>query len=254
MKKTTRRKKVQTEMTTTKKSASLTSVSENSQGLEFSQSDLFIPKIFLTQKMSEKCATGEAKYGEIRDNMNNKLLGSFQDPMEFLPLFYQRFWHVDEKGQGRSSEKWEFSKRVPVISDPSSQDYNDNWKYFSEDGRTRNIRVLEVYVLLPEEVASGIILPYLLTFRSTSFKNGKKLATQMHMRSQAGIPVYESKFKLVCKEQTNDQGTFGVMDINMSAKANDEELAACKHWQPIVRKLAQSMGEQSFLEQEGEAV
>jgi len=190
----------------------------------FSSEDFVIPRIQLIQKMSKK-AGKDAQYGELRDNLNNKLMGSMEKSMEFIPIHGDKKWIVserDEKGryQWKSTDVWEGPR-----------------EFYSEDKKIKNMLSLEFYVLIPEEIEKGEDMPYIISFQSTSSKAGKKLATQMYMRNlRGGKPVYAAALNLSVNEETTDDNSYGVMDVSVSREVSKKEIAACENWVGVVTK------------------
>jgi hypothetical protein len=203
---------------------------------QISASDVIIPKILPMQGLSVAVAEGRASMGEFRDSLSNNLLGDIKDkPVHCIPFFVDKAWDIMHE-QADGSFKW--AKTVPVVENPASPDYNDNWKWEDEvDGiKVKNVRRFNFFVLLPDEIEKGSSIPYTISFKSTSIKEGKKLLTQMYMRNiRAGVPPAAFTIKLGGTRQKNDKGIFIVPNFTVDRKSTDVELQECLHWIKMIK-------------------
>jgi hypothetical protein len=208
-----------TKQVTTKKTTKAVATNTPMSMGNFDATDFVIPRINLIQKMSKKNDGKAARYGELRESLDNKLLGDMETPMEFIPIHGEKKWVVskrDEKG------RYQFE---------STDAYDGPRDFFSPDKSVKNMLSYEFYVLLPSDIAKGEDMPYVISFQSTSSGAGKKLVTQMYMRNlRAGKPVYAAVSSLTVTEQTTDDNTYGVMDVSVARESTKEELEACAGW------------------------
>lgn len=191
-----------------------------------SQSDIIIPKANVMQMMSKKVIDGEATFGQIRDSLNNTLLGDIMNPMPFVPFWMNKFWieyTLDDKGKRKFLEK----KAITFE--------NENLKY--KEGLIERDRVMEFYVLnannIKNEMAEigGGTVPLILTFRRSSLSGGKKLATQMYAsNAAAGLSPAGMVSQLVVTKVTNDEGTFAVMDVKSLVQSTPEQVKSALYW------------------------
>ncbi len=203
--------------------------------------DLVVPKILPMQGLSKLVVDRKAQIGDFRDSMNGKLLGSIDKQMEFIPFYLQKVWDIQEQ-QGDGSYK--YARTIPLVEDPISKDYNDNLPWEGEgtdkDGKTvrvKRIRRMNFFVLLPEDVKNGTAFPYVLSFKSTSLKEGKKLYSQMYVRNlRAGLPPAAMLATMGGIMQTNQKGSFVVPSVSFGRNATQEELTECLSWLKMVRK------------------
>lgn len=201
-----------------------------------SSKDIIIPKILPMQGLSVAVAEGRASMGEFRDSLNNNLMGNINDkPVHCIPFFLEKCWDVMQE-QADGSFKW--AKTVPVVENPLAPDYNDNWKWEDEvQGlKVKNVRRFNFFVLIPSEVEAGTSIPYTMSFKSTSIKEGKKLLTQMYMRNiRAGLPPAAYTIKLGGTRQKNDKGIFIVPNFVSDRRATDQELQECLYWIGMIK-------------------
>jgi hypothetical protein len=195
-----------------------------------SSQDVIIPKILPMQGLSVAVTQRKAQIGQFRDSVNNNLIGDIDQPFHAIPFYMEKMWDIllqDASGQF----KW--TRSVPVVENPASPDYNDNWKWEAEENgvKRKNIRRFNFYLLLPSEVESGASIPYVFSFKSTSIKEGKKLFTSMYVRNmKAGLPPAAYTIKIGGVMQTNEKGSFVIPNYTLDRRATDKELAECLSW------------------------
>ena len=198
--------------------------------------DIVIEKILPMQFMSEKVKDRTAEYGELRGSLNNDKFGDVKSPLEFIPVSVNKFFIASDiiiKKDG--TRNLEYRELIPIQDNPLAEGYNDDWGRTSKDGLTDYMRVLEFYVLLPSEVEEGTELPYILSFKSTSNRAGKKLMTQMYVKNRAANkvpPATACELSLTDKE--NDKGQFCVQDVKASRPSTDKEIAAAFKWYKVI--------------------
>lgn len=200
-----------------------------------SAQDIIIPKILPLQGLSVLVTQRKGMMGEFRSSIDGALIGSIDTPFECIPFFLDKTWDVKAQ-QADGSYKW--IKSVPVVENPASPDYNDNWKWEGvlDGAKVQNIRRFNYYVLLPSEVANGAAIPYMFSFKSTSIKQGKTLYTQMFIKNiKAGLPPAAFTIKIGGSIVTNPKGTYVVPSYTMDRKATDKELQECLTWIKMIK-------------------
>jgi len=218
-----------------------------------SSQDIVIPKILPMQGMSVAVTDGKASMGEFRDSLSNNLLGKIDEPVHVIPFYMEKMWDILEE---TADGKFKWKKSVPVVENPASPDYNDNWKWEAEvQGlKVKNVRRFNFYVLLPSEVADGSSIPYIFSFKSTSIKEGKKLFTQMYVRcAKAGMPPAAYTIKIGGVRQKNDQGTFIVPNFAIDRKTTEAELTECLYWIKMIKGGKTKVDDSDIVEVEKEA-
>lgn len=176
---------------------------------EVSAKDTIISKILPMQGMSKKVMDGEAAFGEIRDSVTNELVGNLKDPVSFVPFYLQAVWVESEMENG----KWVYRRTYPITHE------NDNQKY--EEGSVKRVRTLNFFVCLEKDLAAGLPIPKILSFRVTSLRAGRKLQTQMYTANQmAKKSPAAMTMKLVAQKQQNDKGTFVVLDVEPAGETS----------------------------------
>lgn len=199
--------------------------------------DMVIPKILPMQPTSEFVAEGKAVMGEFRDSISGALIGTIDKPFEVIPFYLEKSWDVQVMTEGQ----FKFDHTLPLVENPLDPNYNDNLKWEEEvDGKLlRRIRRMNFFVMLPSEVEKGGAMPYVLSFKSTSLKEGKKLYTQMYVRNfKAGLPPPSYLVTIGGSRQKNEKGSFIVPNISLARRATDQEMAECLSWLKVIRKGA----------------
>lgn len=211
---------------------------------ELSSSDIIIPRLLVMQGMSDMVTDGKAKFGEIVDNLEEKRVGGFDEPVEIIPFMLERVWRVQS-----AAGKGELLKTIPIDSNPASLTYNDNLPFEGTDEETgedvKNYRAFRFYVLLASDVKEGSVLPYMIEFKSTSLKAGKKLATTMFTKNRAAnLSPAAKAFDLSVSKQQNDQGTYAVFDVKSTRLSSKEEIEQAFTWYKVLNQGSHKVAEE----------
>lgn len=206
--------------------------------------DIVIAKILPMQGLSELVADGKARMGEMRDSLTGAMIAGIDQMFEFLPFHVEKFWDVlketytkDNKPSGEF--KWDHSE--PLVENPQDPGYNDHlpWAYEENGLKMKRVRRMNFYGLLVSQIKSGESIPYILSFKSTSFKEGKKLLTQMYLRNRrANLPPCGYVIAIKGMKKENDKGKFIIPTIELGRKAAPEEIQECWNWMQLVKKGA----------------
>lgn len=191
------------------------------QDTDFSAQDMVISKILPMQGLSKLVTDRKAQLGEFRDSVNGTLMGSIDEPMEFIPFKVDKLWVKTITSKGKTS----FEGIEPITRDNENAPREEqlaNGDYLHRD------YTYYVYCLLPKDVEEGQVIPYIISLKRTSIKAGKKVMTQMFVRNKmAGKTPASWVMQLTGKLTSNDKGTFVVLDVNtMHRPTSNEELSA----------------------------
>lgn len=187
--------------------------------VHISSKDILISKILPMQGPSKLVAERKAQMGEYRDSVTEELLGSIDKPLEFIPVHVEKFWIVSKEING----KLEYQTMEPMTRENEDR----QWEVTIDGVRHRNDYNYRYYVLFPKDVAAGNPIPYILQFRRTSVKGGKKLFTQMFIRNrQVGKVPPAYVMNLTGQMTTNDLGTFVTIDVAVNRESTKKEIAA----------------------------
>lgn len=223
--------------------------------------DIVLAKILPMQGLSELVADGKARMGEMRDSLTGALIAGIDQAFEFLPFHVEKFWDI-MTDDGAGNFKWD--RTEPLVEVPGAPGYNDNlpWEFEEAGLKARRVRRMNFYGLLASQVKSGEAIPYILAFKSMSFKEGKKLFTQMYMRNRrANLPPCAYVIAIKGVKRENDKGKFIVPTMELGRKATAEEVKQCYEWMQLIKKggvkvddsdLKKSDGPQADIEETGE--
>lgn len=194
--------------------------------------DIVIPKILAMQAMSKSVVSGEAKMGEFRDSLNDTVVGSEKHPIEFVPFYMEKVYVVMKKKDPKS-DNYKFSRQVAIT--PATEDHE--FIVETPDGLTEKwYRTSNFYVIFPKDIEAGNDIPHMLSFRSSSSRAGQKLATTMYVKNlKAKATPASMVMELSGAKQTNDKGTFIVMDIKEKRKSSEKEVEAAFEWVKTIR-------------------
>ncbi len=180
------------------------------------------------QGLSELVGEGKAIMGEMRGSVDGNLLGGKDKPLEILPFYITKSWILFAEVNG----KLEYTGQVPFGPDNAAWE----WDAVIDGQRVRRDQSINVYCCLPSEIASGIFMPYLVTFRRTSYTAGKKVVTMKEKLRMFKRPVASTTLVLSCKADKNDKGTFYVWDVAQGRNSTNEEMASVTPWFNMVRQ------------------
>ena len=198
-------------------------------------SDIVIAKLLPMQPSSVLVVDGKAAIGEFRDSLSGAKLGSITEPVEFIPFHVDKAWDILEE----DGDQFKWRKSIPLVEDPTKPGYNDNlpWSDVENGINIKRVRRMNFFVMLPKQIESGEGVPYVLSFKSTSYREGKKLFTQMYMRNRkAGLAPAAYKFSLAGNRNKNDKGTFIVPTIELGTLTDAKHLEECFTWYKLVKK------------------
>lgn len=205
---------------------------------------IIIARILPQQPQSKYVLAGTAMMGDVMESTNGTKLGSIKAPLEFIPFHHVENW-IEFEGNGNAKK---FKSIYPITPENDGQLLEEivAGKSISRD------RTLEYFVLLPSDLAKGIKRPYVLSFRRTSSKAGKKLYTTMFVTNPANnrIPA-ATVCKLSGEVKTNDKGTFVVLDVTESRDSTTVEMQAAFEWFRTVATAKDLVVDNNSLDAEG---
>lgn len=219
----------------TTKAVSTDVVSDWGSDVYLGVNDIIIPKILPMQGLSQMVTDGKAMMGEFRDSLSGEKLGSITEPIAVVPFHVEKVWDILEE----SGDQFKWVRSEPLIEDPTKPGYNDNlpWNDKVDGLDIKRIRRMNFYVMLPKQIDEGSAVPYVLSFKSTSYREGKKLFTQMYMRNRkANLPPPGYTFVLSGVKQKNDKGTFVVPSLELGPLTPASHIAECLNWYKLIKK------------------
>lgn len=199
-------------------------------------SDIVLSKILPMQSTSKLVQDSKAQFGELRDSVTGEKLGSLTETLDLIPFHVQKFWDIlepNEKGD------FKFVRMEPLIENPADPGYNDNLPWLDKVNGvdTKRVRRMNFFCIRPEQVEDGSAIPYILSFKSTSYKEGKKLYTQMYMRNRkVNLPPPGYTITLSLTKQKNDDGSWVVPEYTLGRKSTPAEMQECLNWFKMIGK------------------
>lgn len=181
-----------------------------SWGSKVHAENLIMPKILLQQKMSERVEDGKAKPGDMVDNLTDDVIGTLDKQIEFIPFRGETQWIERKNGDFSGILPFEGNETLPFKDTIDGQEIERD-------------KVINIFVLLP--AISDV--PYIIPFKRTSMKAGKKVETRMWRNEMAGLNPCEYSMKLTAKKVAGDKGTYYIYEVNTGRKASDKEAIKC---------------------------
>ena len=199
--------------------------------------DMLLPRLLVMQPTSDLVTDGQAVMGEFRNSVTGERLGSIIEPVEVICFHVVKSLDINRLDEGG---QYLWDRNIPLVENIMSPDYNDNlpWEGKDEDGTPiKRIRRLDFFCLIRKDLASGAAMPYTLSFKSTSMKEGRKMLNQMYVRNKAAkVPPCMYSFILAGTKEKNDKGTFVKPNVSLGTLINVDELRTTKYWYDLVAK------------------
>lgn len=216
--------------------------------------DIIIPRINVMQPMSEKVTGGLAAFGEIRESLNNTLLGGFDKPaLEFVPFYMEKTFIVFDNSDPEDKQYLRIEPITPANEDAK---YEDEEK--DEDGNIIKIsrfRTMNFYVLLVDELKLGTAIPHILALSKTSLKAGKKLATQMYVKNINSGKIPPAVIcALSVSKQSQEKKTWGVFDVEPKYATPTSYVEEAFKWLKIIKSGAAKVDAAAFTDEAQEKV
>lgn len=156
----------------------------------------------------------ELKAGDVVDMSSMEALGGKDKSFDFIIVDMLKYWVVKDKDTD------EFIEKLPAINEKEYKWEED------VDGRTlKRTYHCSYLVLLPQDIADGVEMPYELAFRSTALKAAKRINSIIMKKGSKGVPSYAFKFKMSTVKETKDNKSWYVPKIEVGELCSDEEKA-----------------------------
>lgn len=209
---------------------------------EMSSNDLVIPMVLLMQYTSDKVKAQTAKFGELRDSLNDEVLGSQEKPFEIIPFLAERFWIEYDVSKGDKFGDKEYLGTVPITA------ANDNLPYLDEERKISRDRAIYVYGLIADRYDKSI--PVVITFRRTSLKAGKAIMTQMYAQNRAaGKNPAGYVIQVTSKKEAGDAGDYAVAVTKVGRETKQEEQIKALEWLKVVKAGTARVDDSSMKEE-----
>lgn len=191
---------------------------------DVSSKDVLVPRIMLTQQLSELVKNGKAMAGTIVSSSLNEILASAGQSLEIIPIKTYREWveNTVETGKG-GKDKESFKRIVPMTR------ANENWptEEIVDGEAIRRHKSLNFFVVIPGKLDS---LPHVVQFRKTSYRTGQQLATHFKMSELQKKTPARQVFALSAVSKSWEGYDFFVLEVEAKRAATQDELNAAYNW------------------------
>lgn len=205
---------------------------ELAEEFKIDKSDILIPKILLMQPSSELVADGKATIGDFRNSVSGAKVGTILEPFLFIPFHYNKIWDIVDADEGN---KW-------LRSEPfkSGADEELPWEFEEAGKKFKRIKRVNLFGLMPKEVEQGNTLPLVLSFKSTGYREGTKILTQMQLNLSHKKLPWNTVYAISGEKRKNeDNQTYCVPKVEVAGEAHEDHLRLCMEWYKQVKSMAQ---------------
>jgi hypothetical protein len=188
--------------------------------------DIVIPRLLLMQGLSDfvKQRIGLVA-GDIVHSTTKKKLGDDKKGVPIIPIMLAaKIWIVDEE---LTPGTWTFKERVAWSIQNSNWESKEQRLCLVNGVNTRRTLCLDYFVISPEYMDG---LPFLLSFRKTSFNTGKQMSTYFTECQMKKVPPASKVFSLSCHEKVKGDKTWFVFNFVEERASTKEELATAYKW------------------------
>lgn len=201
-----------------------TNVTQMWDGADNTAGSIIIPKIMVMQGLSKGVTDGIAKFGDFVDSLTSEVLGSISKPFEFIPIHLEKELYISEnKSKDPSRKDFKYVRKEKL----TAANENLPWSDVVNGVEVQRTQVFNFYVLNPKDMT----LPYILSFKGKSLRNGKVFYTSAFVKAQmAGSfpPAYH--YVLKGTKESNDKGTFVVIATERAQPSTKEEIGCAVQW------------------------
>jgi hypothetical protein len=185
--------------------------------------DILIPRILCMQGLSQFVADEIAQMGDLVSSVTGEVLSTKTKAVKFIPIKTWKTVVRSKVSNGQktwvSSEEWDATKHT-----------NLQWKEEVGGEVYENDEILNFYVILEKDLTNPAAFPHLLSFRRMSYKNGRKLVNHFVQCDMMQANPWIGTFELTTQKQSNDRGTFYIMDVRLCAQTDAKWSSKLQTW------------------------
>lgn len=200
-------------------------------GEDVSTDEIVISKVWIMQGLSNAVIEGQAKIGELRDSVNNKLYAAPGEPFEVLMFMRHKLNEVFHDDQFFGVEMLhDGTKAFPEHA-------GKPWKETINDVLVQRNSVFNFFclpVLKAEEM--HYTLPLVISMRKTSIDTAKALLTTFKTMHAKGLSSTAHVVKLRSVKNENEKGKFFTWGYEIGRASTQEEIAAAYVWYKNLRE------------------
>lgn len=193
-------------------------------------SDILIPKILLMQPTSVFVTDGEAVLGDFRNSVTKEKIGTVNEPFEFIPFHFTKTWDivsVDDTSKYIRKEEFKIGGE------------NLPWEFVEEGKNLKRIKRLDFFGFTPKALERGDILPNILSFRSTGYREGTKILTQFKLNISKKKLPWSNIWTIKGEKKKNENNqSYCVPKIDIAGDTPEETLKVCLDWYKNIKSMA----------------
>lgn len=160
--------------------------------------------------------------GDIVDSTNLDVIAENGKEVNVIPfaLKFSIFRYIVENGEKEMLDVIPYTGPVP-------------YETVIDGKNVQQVPAMTAYFLLTSDIEKGDALPYVYTFKGSSYQAGKKLNTIMFVKNKmAGRAPWASVISLFSIEKKNDKNEWSAMEVSQvkDRGANEKELAMAEFW------------------------
>lgn len=180
--------------------------------------DMLMPRLALMHATSKLVQADKATAGEMINTATGKVIAAKGELLEIIPVkLLPKTWVVSVDKKYARTE----------LAKPGE---DREWEEETSEGTVKNERCLNFYVLLRKELEGGEAMPYMLSFKGTSFKAGQKLVNHFKLSQGLKKAPARTAWKLGSENRSNDTNTWKVWSIEEGDFTSAEEIGEAYQW------------------------
>ncbi len=225
---------------------SLAAASPNQFAYEGDPDDLLIPRLLVGQSMSEVVQKELISVGTIYRSTTKEGVGGKGKPFLIIPLALTKTWVLTHRKP--PATKFEFLR----IEAHTASNKDSDWEWSEGGVDYKRTKSLNFFCLLPSDIdkdamskkaftdngeipdLDDALLPCMLSFQSTSYKEGKRLTTHFALAGEAGLPPFINSFAIDSEMKENALGRYYVLKVSKGGKTESAQLPVCRKWYDLV--------------------
>lgn len=169
---------------------------------EIESTDIRVPRLLLMQSQSEAVGQRKAALGDMVDSIMMTKLGDDKTPVNVVPIYVFKNWRIEEKREGKFEYK-EVQEYTPSNANRPKEEILDGKE-------VRNVLTINLLCMLEKDLEDPSALPYLISFRMTSYKTGQDISTIGLRARNVNKPMAVFTISLGCEFVKNDKGQYFV--------------------------------------------
>jgi hypothetical protein len=195
-----------------------------------SGADVRIPRILLTQAISERVVQDKCQAGDMVNSITGEVLAEKKGTVNIVPIYIYKDWSISEEIGG----KFEFK----MLEAYTAQNANRPWEEVVAGVKVQNNLGINVLCMLEKDLSDPTAFPFLMTFRRTNSACGKDIAGYGVKASQAQAPACMFTITIGTESKKNSKGSFYINKIVGAKKTEklNEVAMDLKKWYDLFKQ------------------